>query len=352
MANSFGKNLVLTSFGESHGSHVGGVLDGLPAGVSIDESLIQLELDRRRPGQSDISTQRQEDDKIQILSGVFEGKSTGAPIAFIIPNKDQKSKDYEALKDLYRPGHADFVYESKYGLRDYRGGGRSSARATASWVAAGAMAKMYLMSEFDCKIQSVVASVHDIQVADIFKSDWSDAESSAVRCPDPLVSQAMIEKIELAKRSGDSLGGTIATKAINCPVGWGEPLFDKLNSDLAKAIFSINAVKGIEFGLGFDSTGLYGSSYNDDAYSTDNKEGGITAGISNGQDIEFTCAFKPVSSIAKTQNMKTRSGEIKSVNIEGRHDPCVLPRAVPIVEAMTALVLADHALLNLKYRKI
>ncbi|MBL7835876.1 MAG: chorismate synthase [Bacteroidetes bacterium] len=352
MGNSIGKSLVFTSFGESHGPFIGGVLDGFPSGLDIDFEFINSELQRRKPGQSDISTTRNEDDHCEFISGVFEGKSTGAPIAFLIANKNQQSKDYEKLKSVYRPGHADYVYDKKYGIRDYRGGGRSSARTTASWVVAGALSKLYLKTNFQCHIQSVVASVHQIRLENVFKLDWRDAEKSIVRCPNTETAEKMIESIQKARSNGDSLGGTIATRVINCPLGLGEPVFDKLNADLAKAIFSIQAVKGIEFGLGFESTKMYGSEYNDDAYSTENKEGGISAGISNGHSIEFTAAFKPVSSIAKTQQVLTNEGSIIPLSIEGRHDPCVLPRAVPIVEAMTALVLADHALLNLKYQKI
>jgi chorismate synthase len=352
MANSIGKSLVFTSFGESHGPFIGGVLDGFPANIEIDFNFIDQELKRRRPGQSELSTKRNESDACEIISGVFNGKSTGAPIAFLIPNNDHNSKDYEQLKSVYRPGHADFVYDKKYGIRDYKGGGRSSARTTASWVVAGALAKLLLIKSFDCQIQSVVASVHDINVPEIYTVDWSQAEQSIVRCPVPAISAKMEEKIKQARDSGDSLGGTIATKVTNCPVGFGEPLFDKLNADLAKSIFSINAVKGIEFGKGFASTLMYGSEYNDGALSLDNKEGGITAGISNGHSIEFLTAFKPVSSISKPQNVMDTDGEIRELIIEGRHDPCVLPRAVPIVEAMTAIVVADHSLLNLKFSKI
>ncbi|MCC6818392.1 MAG: chorismate synthase [Bacteroidia bacterium] len=352
MGNSIGKSLVLTSFGDSHGPYIGAVLDGFPSGIEIDLELIKLDLNRRRPGQSAISTLRNEEDNFQIISGIFEGKSTGTPITILIENKDHKSSDYESLKNLYRPGHADFVYDKKYGFRDHRGGGRSSARVTAAWVAAGAIAKTLLQKWYQCEVHSVVSSVYNLEVDNVFQLDWHEAENNLVRCPNPEIAQKMIDCIHQAQIDGDSLGGKIATKVTNCPIGFGEPLFDKLNADLAKSIFSINAVKGLEFGSGFESSKMLGSEYNDDAVSIENKEGGITGGLSNGKQLEFTTAFKPVSSIAKTQKINTKEGQIIDHSIEGRHDPCVLPRAVPIVEAMTALCLADHALLNLKFGKL
>jgi chorismate synthase len=350
MANRFGHICTLTSFGESHGPSIGAVLDGLPAGIVIDEAFIQKELDRRKPGQSAITTARKEDDKFQIISGVFEGRTTGTPIAIIIPNTNQNPGDYEQLKDIYRPGHGDFVYDKKYGIRDYKGGGRSSARVTAPWVAAGAIAKIFLQQVYKISIQSVVSSIHLLKMEDAFShSDWDQAETNAVRCPDQQLAMQMIEAIEKAKREGDSLGGVISTRVVNCPVGFGEPVFDKLNADLAKAMFSINAVKGVEFGLGFGSSRLKGSENNDSIGQQTNHDGGITAGISNGKNIEFNVAFKPVSSIGIEQEVLSTTNELKTVSIKGRHDSCILPRAVPIIEAMTALVLADHALLNLKY---
>jgi len=350
MANSFGHILTLTSFGESHGPSVGAVLDGLPAGILIDEQQIQKELDRRKPGQSTISSPRKEEDKFEIISGVFEGKSTGAPICILIPNTNQKSSDYEHLKTIYRPGHADFVYDKKYGIRDYRGGGRSSARITAAWVAAGAIAKTYLTQTFNLKIQSIVSSIYNIEMDSPFSyPDWENAENNIVRCPDVNIAAQMIMAVEQAKTEGDSLGGIISTRVLNCPVGFGEPLFDKLNAELAKAMFSINAVKGVEFGLGFKSSKLKGSENNDSPDKNSNHDGGITGGISNGKHIEFNIAFKPVSSISIEQQVLNTSNEIETLSIKGRHDSCILPRAVPITEAMTALVIADHALLNLKY---
>ncbi len=350
MASSLGKILTLTSFGESHGPYVGAVLDGFPPGISIDHAFIQSELDRRKPNQSAFSTARNEDDAYQIVSGIFDGRSTGTPITILIPNKQQNPADYDHLKNIYRPGHGDFVYDKKYGIRDYKGGGRSSARITAAWVAAGALAKTYLRQAYNINIQSVVSRVHLCGIEHPFAvADWSKAENNAVRCPDELVAADMLALIEQAKADGDSLGGVISTRVNHCPVGFGEPVFDKLNADLAKAIFSINAVKGMEFGLGFESSRLKGSENNDTPNSGSNNDGGITAGISNGRPVEFNTAFKPVSSISIEQEALNTSNEIEKLSIRGRHDSCILPRAVPIVEAMTALVLADHALLNLKY---
>jgi len=350
MANHLGHSLVITSFGESHGPVIGVVIDGFPSGFAIDKEHIQAELNRRRPGQSAISTDRNESDAFDIVSGVFEGKTTGAPIAILIPNTSHQSKDYDALKSVYRPGHADKVYDDKYGHRDHLGGGRSSARITAGWVAAGALAKQYIEHFYNITIQSVVSSVHTIKVVNVFDQNWTDAENNIVRCPDPEMAEAMIQLIAEMKNSGDSVGGTISTRIKNCPAGIGEPVFDKLNAELAKAMFSINAVKGIEFGAGFEGASLKGSEYNNTADKINNYEGGINAGISTGQDIEFNTAFKPVSSIKMAQKAFNKGGDIVDLNIEGRHDPCVLPRAVPIVEAMAALVIADHLLLNLKYK--
>ncbi len=352
MANRIGHILTLTSFGESHGPYIGAVLDGLPAGIVIDEIFIQKELDRRKPGQSTFTTSRKEDDLFQIVSGVFEGRSTGTPITILIPNTQQKPADYDHLKDVYRPGHADFVYDKKYGRRDYRGGGRSSARITAAWVAAGAIAKTFLDQHYNIQIQSIVSSIHKIGMDAPFDfKGWDHAENNAVRCPDEKIAAQMIQAIEKAKAEGDSLGGVISTRVSNCPVGFGEPVFDKLNADIAKAMFSINAVKGVEFGLGFGSSRLKGSENNDTADKQTNNDGGITAGISNGKSIEFNVAFKPVSSISIEQEALNTMNQIETLSIKGRHDSCILPRAVPIIEVMTALVLADHALLNLKNAK-
>jgi chorismate synthase len=348
MASRIGHVLTLTSFGESHGPYVGAVLDGFPSGVSIDEASIQLELDRRRPGQSSFSSPRKEDDQFRIISGVFEGKSTGSPITFLIENRNQNPSDYDALKHIYRPGHGDFVYEKKYGIRDYRGGGRSSARITAAWVAAGAVARTWLLQE-GISIQSIVSSVHEVGIEQPFQiKDWTAAIEHPLRCPDKQVAEKMQAIIDLAKSEGDSLGGIISTRISNCPAGLGEPVFDKLNADLAKAMFSINAVKGVEFGLGFRSSRIRGSENNDSAAKNTNHDGGITAGISNGKPIEFNVAFKPVSSISIEQEALNTSNEVETIKIKGRHDSCVLPRAIPITECMTALVLADHLMLNVK----
>lgn len=351
MANRLGHSLTVTSFGESHGPMVGVVIDGFPAGFQFDEAAVQEALDRRRPGQSDLSSSRNESDRFEVLSGVFEGLTTGAPIAIVVPNKDQKSADYDALKNIYRPGHADQVYAEKYGHRDHRGGGRSSARVTAAWVAAGEMARQFLQKTHAITIQSVVSKVGTLGVGNVFGLDWTGAENNPLRCPDAQTAVSMGNLIRQTAESGDSLGGIISTRIRNCPAGLGEPLFDKLNADLAKAMFSINAVKGLEFGSGFAGTERKGSENNDAAGSGRNNDGGITGGISNGRDIIFNTAFKPVSSIAAEQMAFTIVGDIVPVQIKGRHDPCVLPRAVPIIEAMSALVLADHLLLHLKYKK-
>lgn len=350
MANHLGHSLVITSFGESHGHAIGVVIDGFPSGFAIDFDHIQSELNRRRPGQSAITSDRNESDAFDIISGVFEGKTTGAPITILIQNKGHQSKDYDALKSVYRPGHADQVYDLKYGHRDHLGGGRSSARITAGWVAAGALAKQFIQQQHGISIQSVVSSVHQISIPDIFSTDWSGAENNSIRCPDSTVANEMLSLIETMKTSGDSVGGIISTRIKNCPAGLGEPVFDKLNAELAKAMFSINAVKGVEFGDGFRGTQLKGSEFNPAPDSNRNHEGGVNGGISTGLDIEFNTAFKPVSSIKTPQKAQDKDGNIVDLVIDGRHDPCVLPRAVPIVEAMSALTLADHLLLHLKYK--
>ncbi len=352
MANSFGNQLVVTSFGESHGPCIGAVIDGLPSGILIDRVYIQKMLDRRKPGQSAITTQRKENDEFQILSGVFEEKTTGAPITIIVPNMDAQPSDYEKLKNIYRPGHADFVYEKKYGLRDYRGGGRSSARITAGWVAAGAIASLYLKQVSDINVQAIVSSIYDIQLPRPYMQyDWTKAESNPVRCPDKTMANTMVQLIERIRSEGNSVGGTIACRAQNVPIGLGEPVFNKLNADIAKAMMSINAVKGIQFGSGFESIMRLGSENNDTIASGSNHDGGITAGISNGQTIEFELAFKPTSSIGISQEVLNKNGETEELKMTGRHDPCILPRAIPIVEAMTIIVLADHYLMNLKFIK-
>ncbi len=351
--NRFGTLFSITTFGESHGTAIGAVIDGCPAGLEIASEEIQNELDRRKPGQSHITTQRKETDTIEILSGIFEGKTTGAPIALLIKNEDQRPKDYSHLKDTFRPSHADFTYEEKYGNRDYRGGGRSSARETAARVAAGAIAKK-LLNHYGITIHGYVSSVYNITVSGNYTElDLSKTETNIVRCPDETVAQQMIALIEDARKNGDTLGGTVSCVVKNCPVGLGEPVFDKLHADLAKAMLSINAAKGFEYGSGFEGTLLKGSQHNDIFEKHDNKittktnhSGGIQGGISNGMDIYFRVAFKPVATIMQQQQTVNKTGETVTLQGKGRHDPCVLPRAVPVVEAMTALVLADHLLRN------
>jgi len=337
--NTFGRHFRLTTFGESHGPAIGGVIDGCPAGIEFDEALIRSEMRRRRPGQSRLTTPRDESDEVEVMSGVFEGKTTGAPIGFLIRNSDQRSSDYDHLKDVYRPGHADFVYEKKYGVRDYRGGGRSSARETACRVAAGAVARM-LLRPFNLTIQAYVSGVRDIQVPLPYTQlDLNTTEGNAVRCPHAPTAERMIRLIELARDEKDSLGGIITCVVSGVPVGWGDPVFGKLNALLAGAMVSINAVKSFEMGDGLTST-LRTGSENNDSLET-NHDGGITGGISSGKDIWLRVGFKPTSSIGKAQQAASRDGETVTLEAKGRHDPCVLPRAVPIVEAMAALVLAD-----------
>jgi chorismate synthase len=345
--NTFGTLLRLTTFGESHGTAIGGVLDGCPPNVKIDAEAIQKELDRRRPGQSSITSPRKESDKIEILSGVFEGVSTGAPVAFIIRNTNAQSADYDHLKNVYRPSHADYTYQQKYGVRDYRGGGRSSARETATRVAAGAIAKAVLPQIVSVK--SFVSQVGDIKLAeDLEKLNLELIESNVVRCPDAATAERMQALIEQMRDAGDTLGGVITCVVRGVPAGWGEPVFDKLHADLGKAMLSINAVKGFEIGSGFAGVAMKGSEQNDTFSAgfgtTTNNSGGIQGGISNGQDIVFRVAFKPVATIKKEQLTVDASGTEITLAAKGRHDPCVLPRAVPIVDAMTNLVLADHYL--------
>ena len=346
--NSIGQLFRLTTFGESHGTAIGGIVDGCPAGLSLDVKDIQKELDRRKPGQSSITTTRKESDTVQILSGVFEGKTTGAPIGFMIPNEDQRSKDYSNLKEVYRPSHSDFTYDSKYGFRDYRGGGRSSARETANWVVAGVIAKQLLHS---VDINAFVSSVGEEFVEKPYQDlDFTQTENSLVRCPDEDAATRMIAAIEQAKVEGDSLGGTITCVAQGVPAGWGEPIFNKLHARLGQVMLSVNAVKGFEYGSGFCGAKMKGSEHNDSfsegGKTTSNLSGGIQGGISNGMDIYFRVAFKPTATIMKKQSTINQKGEIVQLQAEGRHDPCVVPRAVPVVEAMTALVLADFYLLN------
>lgn len=347
--NSLGVLFRITTFGESHGEAVGAVIDGCPPLLEVDIDFINAEMARRRPGQSALTTQRDESDEVQLLSGVFNGKTTGAPIAIVIPNKDQRSGDYEAMKDVFRPSHADYTYEAKYGIRDYRGGGRSSARATAAVVAAGAFAKL-LLKQHNIAIQAFVNQVGTVETPLAYTElDLSLTETNPVRCPHPETAAKMIALIEEAKAEGDSLGGCITCVVKGVPAGLGEPVFDKLQADLAKAMLTINATKGFEYGSGFDGTKLKGSEHND-SFITDNSKvttttnhsGGIQGGISNGMDIYCKVAFKPTATIAKNQKTVDNAGQEVDLAAKGRHDPCVLPRAVPIVEAMAALVLADH----------
>ena len=350
--NSFGTLFKLTTFGESHGDALGGIIDGCPAGIILDFDAIQYEMIRRKPGQSAIVTQRKEDDEVQFLSGIFEGKTTGTSIGFIIPNTNQKSDDYSDIKNTYRPSHADYVYEKKYGLRDYRGGGRSSARETASRVVAGAVAKQLLPN---IKINAFVSSVGTIFLDKPYQDlDFSKTESNPVRCPDEATAVKMEELIRDIRKQGDTIGGTITCVLQNVPLGLGEPVFDKLHADLGKAMLSINAVKGFEYGSGFCGAQMKGSDHNDlynpDGTTKTNLSGGIQGGISNGMDIYFRVAFKPVATLIQKQEVLDNQGNIVELQGKGRHDPCVLPRAVPIVEAMAALVLADFYLINKIYQ--
>lgn len=357
MSNSYGTLFRITSFGESHGPAIGVIIDGCPAGLEIDERFVQSELDRRKPGQSKITTQRKEDDTFKILSGVFEGKSTGTPIAIVIENQDQRSKDYSHIVETFRPSHADFTYEAKYGNRDYRGGGRSSARETAARVAAGAIAKLFL-AKHDVKINAYVSQVGEITAPHYTTLDLTKTEDNIVRCPDDEIAAKMIALIDQVRLERDTIGGIVTCVIKNTPVGLGEPVFDKLHAELGKAMLSINAVKGFEYGSGFEGIKLRGSEHNDEFYSDagrirtkTNFSGGIQGGISNGEDIYFNVAFKPVATIMQDQASVDKHGNETSVSGKGRHDPCVVPRAVPIVESMAALVLADF-LLRLKTSKV
>ncbi len=346
--NSFGTLFRVTTFGESHGEALGGIIDGCLPGIVLDFSAINSEMARRKPGQSAIVTQRKEEDEVKFLSGVFEGKTTGTPIGFTIASSNQKSDDYSHIKDTFRPSHADFVYEKKYGIRDYRGGGRSSARETASRVVAGAIAKQMLP---DVKINAFVSSVGDIFIDKPYQElDFSKIESNPVRCPDESTAEKMEKYIREIRKDGDSIGGTITCVVQNVPIGLGEPVFDKLHAELGKAMLSINAVKGFEYGSGFCGARMKGSEHNDlynaDGTTKTNLSGGIQGGISNGMDIYFRVAFKPVATIMQKQQTLDIHGDIVEMQGKGRHDPCVVPRAVPIVEAMAAIVLADFYLLN------
>ena len=352
--NSFGVILRLSTFGESHGTAVGGVLDGFPAGVEVNMDSIRRAMLRRRPGQSALTTQRKEADEVDWLSGIFEGRSTGAPIAFLIKNTDARSGDYDALKEIYRPGHADAVYDAKYGIRDHRGGGRSSARETAVRVVAGALAAHIIP---DVQVRSLVASVGSyrcdaFEPAEVFPSNASEIpeDSNPVRTLRTEDAESIAQRIETARSEGDSLGGEIQTWVRGVPAGWGEPIYDKLTARLAAAMMSINATKGVEFGSGFAGAAMRGSEHNDQpdadgSYAT-HHSGGFSAGISNGRLLRFNTAFKPTSTISRSQRAMNRQGEVVQLEAAGRHDPCVLPRAVPVVDAMTYLVLADFSLLQ------
>ena len=346
--NTFGKLLKLTTFGESHGIAIGGIIEGCPSGITLDFDKIAIEMARRKPGQSKIVSQRKEADEVQFLSGIFEGKTTGTPIGFIIPNENHKTEDYSHLKDSFRPSHADYVYEKKYGIHDYRGGGRSSARETACRVVGGAVAKQIIP---DIKINAFVSSVGDVFIDKPYQDlDFSLIESNLVRCPDGETAAKMEQLITQVKKEGDTIGGTITCVIQNVPIGLGEPVFDKLHAELGKAMLSINAVKGFEFGSGFCGATMTGSQhndlYNEDGTTKTNLSGGIQGGISNGMDIYFRVAFKPVATLLQKQDVLTNNAEIIEQQGKGRHDPCVVPRAVPIVEAMAALVIADYYLLD------
>lgn len=347
--NSIGQIFRLTTFGESHGLAIGGVVDGVPANFEINITEIQKDLDRRKPGQSSIVTQRRESDIVQILSGIFEGKTTGAPIGFMIQNENQKSKDYSHIKDKYRPSHADFTYDKKYGHRDYRGGGRSSARETASRVVAGAIAKQFLKSQ-GIEVNAFVEQVGKIKMLTFENIDYAATELNDVRCPDPKVAEEMITFLKEVKKQGDTVGGVIQCHVLGTPVGLGEPVFDKLHADLGKAILSINAVKGFEFGSGFSGSEMFGSQHNDliqkDSSTTTNNSGGVQGGISNGEMINMRVAFKPVATLMRDQKSINDKSEEVTIQGKGRHDPCVVPRAVVIVEAMASIILFDYLLRN------
>ncbi len=351
--NTFGNLFKVTTFGESHGVAIGGIIDGCPAGVTLDLEAIQAELDRRKPGQSAIVTQRKEPDTVEFFSGIFDGMTTGTPIGFAIKNANQKSKDYSHIKDSYRPSHADYTYDQKYGIRDYRGGGRSSARETASRVVAGAIAKQVLS---EIKINAYVSGVGAIKLEKSHTElDFSLTESNIVRCPDPKMANEMENYIKQIRKEGDTVGGIVSCAISGVPIGLGEPVFDKLHAELGKAMLSINAVKGFEYGSGFAGAELKGSQHNDlfntDGTTKTNLSGGIQGGISNGMDIYFNVAFKPVATIMQDQETIDKDGNMVNMQGKGRHDPCVVPRAVPIVEAMAALVLVDYWLMNRTIKK-
>ncbi len=358
MGNTTGHIFTLTTFGESHGAAIGGVVDGMPSGIDIDLAFIQSELDRRRPGQSRLTTSRNESDRIELLSGVFEGKSTGCPIGFIVRNSDQHSSDYNNLRDLFRPSHADYTYYRKYGIRDHRGGGRSSARETISRVVGGALAKLALRCLWGIDIKAYTSQVGHIRTEKNYQDlDLTKIESNAVRCPDKLAAKKMEELILEVKEEGDTIGGVITCVITGCPAGVGEPAFGKLHAALGASMLSINAVKGFEYGSGFDGVSQRGSEQNDlfinhngEIHTTSNRSGGIQGGISNGEDIYFRVAFKPVATLLQPQSTVDIHGKPAIVHPKGRHDPCVLPRAVPVVEAMAAITMLDYCLLNNSFK--
>lgn len=353
MSNRYGQIFSITTFGESHGKGIGVTIDGMPAGIDVRMDQVFHELQRRKPGQSRITTQRKEEDEVEILSGIFEGKTTGTPIGMLIRNQDQRSKDYSHISDKFRPSHADFTYQEKYGVRDYRGGGRSSARETAARVAAGALAKQFLQQAIGVECYAYVSQVGDLELGKSYHElDLSKIDDNAVRCPDGEMAKEMFQYIDEVRKNQDTIGGIITGIIKNVPVGLGEPVFDKLHAELGKAMLSINAVKGFEYGSGFAGVKMRGSKHNDAFYKEGNAvktltnySGGIQGGISNGQDIYFNVAFKPVATLMQDQDSINQSGEKVTVSGKGRHDPCVVPRAVPIVEAMSALVIADFYLL-------
>ena len=351
--NSFGNIFRLTTFGESHGAGIGGIIDGCPAGLTIDIDFVQSELDRRKPGQSKITTQRKESDSVEFFSGIFEGQTTGTPIGFLVRNQDQHSNDYNNLKDVFRPSHADFTYIQKYGVRDHRGGGRSSARETIARVVGGAIAKQLLL-QLNISIQAYVSSVGTITLEKTYQElDLTRTEENIIRCPDAKTAEKMIARVEQAGKDHDTVGGTISCVIKGVPAGWGVPVFNKLHADLGFAMLGINAVKGFEYGSGFEGTKLSGSEHNDifvnengTVKTVTNHSGGIQGGISNGQDIYFSVAFKPIATLLKEQKTIDKDLNETTINPKGRHDACVLPRAVPIVESMAALVLADHFMMS------
>jgi len=353
MLNQLGNLLTLSTFGESHGMAYGGVITNFPAGLQVDLHAVQHQLDRRKPGQSAIVTQRKESDTVKFISGIFDGKTTGTPIGFIIENENQKSRDYDHIANAFRPSHADFTYEKKFGLRDYRGGGKSSARETINWVVAGSLAKQLLPENLE--INAYVSSVGDISCEKDYKDlDFAKIDDNIIRCPDSEVAEKMISRVKEIKKQGNTIGGVITCVIKNVPTGWGEPVFGKLQAELARAMLNINACKGFEYGSGFSGTKMLGSEHNDlfnnDGTTKTNFSGGIQGGISNGMDIYFRVAFKPVATIIRLQESIDKNGNSIILEGKGRHDPCVLPRAVPVVEALSAFVLADMMLIN-KTRK-